>query len=94
MAIGTMGELAARVHSSVRPLEEGFQRHLNISPMNYLRRTRLHRAHHDLVSANPTDHTVALIAHGWGYRHLGRFSQTYRSQFGELPSETLHKSKR
>ena len=33
--------------------------------------------------------TVAEIARTWGFGHLGRFSATYRSRFGELPSESL-----
>ncbi|MDV6212707.1 AraC family transcriptional regulator [Rhodococcus erythropolis] len=93
MAIGSVVDLATRVHSSVRALEEGFRRHLHTTPMNYLRHVRLDRAHQQLRSADPAENTVALIAQGWGFRHLGRFAQVYRSRFDELPSVTLAAAK-
>jgi transcriptional regulator GlxA family with amidase domain len=33
--------------------------------------------------------TVAKVAVAAGFTHLGRFAEEYRSQFGELPSQTL-----
>jgi AraC-like DNA-binding protein len=92
MAVGTVGELAAHVHVSVRSLEEGFQRYLDTTPMSYLRRVRLDRARAELALADPREQTVAAVARRWGFQHLGRFAQVYREQFGELPTETLKAS--
>src|SRR4029077_2661900 len=49
----TTSALAKQCHVSVRTLQEGFQRHLGMSPMTYLRVVRLRRAHRDLRSADP-----------------------------------------
>ena len=62
----TTSTLARQCHVSVRTLQEGFQHHLGISPMTYLRQVRLRRAHRDLRPADPSHSTVASIAHGWG----------------------------
>lgn len=94
MAISTVGELAAHAHVSVRSLEEGFQRYLGTTPMAYLRRVRLTRIHAELSLADPVEQTVAAVAQRWGFRHLGRFAQIYREQFGELPVQTLKTSSR
>jgi AraC-like DNA-binding protein len=32
--------------------------------------------------------TIADIAFGWGYSHLGEFNRKYRQTFGETPSAT------
>jgi len=89
LAFTTVGELADRVHSSVRALEEGFRKHLDTTPMAYLRQVRLTRVHSELRMADPTTNTVARIANRWGFKHLGRFASVYRDCFGELPAETL-----
>jgi AraC-like DNA-binding protein len=81
--------LAGRCHVSVRTLQEGFQRHVGMSPTKYLRRIRLHRAHEELRAADPYDRTVATIAHKWGFAHLGRFAAAHEAEFGALPGETL-----
>jgi methylphosphotriester-DNA--protein-cysteine methyltransferase len=62
----TSSTLAKECHVSVRTLQAGFQRHLGMSPMAYVRVVRLRHAHRDLRSADPTHHTVAAIAHRWG----------------------------
>ena len=43
----TTSQLAMQCHVSVRSLQEGFRKHLGMSPMAYLREVRLRRAHSD-----------------------------------------------
>jgi AraC-like DNA-binding protein len=81
--------LARQCHVSVHTLQEGFQRHLGISPMAYLRQVRLRRTHRDLRSAHPADSTVAAIAHRWGFTHLGSFAAAHKKMFGETPRQAL-----
>jgi AraC-like DNA-binding protein len=85
----TSSTLAAQCHVSVRTLQDGFNRHLGVSPMGYVRQVRLRRAHRDLRSADPACHTVASIAHRWGFTHLGRFAAAYKAAYGESPARAL-----
>ena len=85
----TTSALARQCHISVRTLQEGFRRHLGMSPMAYVRAVRLRHAHRDLRSADPTDNTVAAIAHRWGFTHLGRFAAAHKTTYGETPTQTL-----
>jgi transcriptional regulator GlxA family with amidase domain len=77
----------------VRTLQEGFHRHVGMSPMAYLRTVRLRRAHRHLRSAHPSDVTVASIAHRWGFSHLGRFAAAHKAMFGETPLQALHSAR-
>ncbi|GAB2861591.1 AraC family transcriptional regulator [Myroides odoratimimus subsp. xuanwuensis] len=81
--------LAGEVHLSVRALQDGFKRHYDRPPMAYLRHLRLRRVNAVLVAAWPGEKTVQEVALRHGILHLGRFSQTYRQEFGESPSATL-----
>jgi AraC-like DNA-binding protein len=85
----TTSALARQCHISVRTLQEGFRRHLGMSPMAYVRVVRLRRAHRDLSSADPFHSTVAAIAHRWGFTHLGRFAAAHKTTYGETPTQTL-----
>jgi AraC-like DNA-binding protein len=85
----TTATLAMQCHISVRTLQEGFRGHLGMSPMAYLRTVRLRHAHRDLRSANPSQVTVASIAHRWGFSHLGRFAAAHKAMFGETPLQAL-----
>jgi AraC-like DNA-binding protein len=85
----TTSTLARQCHVSVRTLQEGFRRHLGMSPMAYLRVVRLQRAHRDLRSADADHSTVASIAHRWGFTHLGRFAAAHKEMFGETPLHVL-----
>jgi AraC-like DNA-binding protein len=85
----TTSTLASQCHVSVRTLQEGFRRHLGMSPMAYLRVVRLQRAHRDLRSADADHSTVACIAHRWGFTHLGRFAAAHKEMFGETPQHVL-----
>jgi AraC-like DNA-binding protein len=85
----TLSSIAARSHASARSLQQGFQRHLDTSPMAYLREVRLHRAHQTLLESDPSTATVASVASQWGFSNLGRFATAYARRYGEVPSVTL-----
>ncbi|MFH8408928.1 AraC family transcriptional regulator [Streptomyces sp. NPDC018019] len=82
-------ELAAVARVSVRWLQEGFRRHVGMSPMAYLRDVRLSRVRDELRRAGPGELSVGEVAYRWGFVHLGRFARSYRERFGETPSQTL-----
>lgn len=83
-------ELAGACHVSPRALQYAFARHHQMSPMQYLRRVRLARAHQDLLEADPgTGITVSAIAARWGFADHSRFTANYYATYGVLPSTTL-----
>ncbi|WP_059016944.1 helix-turn-helix transcriptional regulator [Mycobacterium sp. M26] len=84
-----MTDVARALNVTPRAVQYMFRRHLDISPMTYLRQIRLRRAHRDLMAGDPARDTVAAIAIRWGFAHTGRFSQAYRAEFGQSPSVTL-----
>jgi len=88
----TVSSIAVRCHASVRSLQEGFKRHLDTTPMAYLRDVRLRRAHHRLSELDPSTTSVSSIAHDWGFTNLGRFAAAYAARYGELPAVTLRRS--
>jgi AraC-like DNA-binding protein len=85
----TTVDLARIAGVSVRSLQEGFRRHVGMSPMAYLQDVRLSYAREELRHPQPGRRSVAAIAHGWGFGHLGRFAAAYRKKYGESPSATL-----
>jgi AraC-like DNA-binding protein len=85
----TVSQIAKVSGLSVRALEEGFQRHVGVSPMRHLRRTRLAGAHAALLAADAEQTTATAVAHAWGFLNYGRFAAEYRKLYGRSPSETL-----
>jgi AraC-like DNA-binding protein len=88
----TPTSLARVAGCSVRSLQEGFRRHVGLTPLQYLRQVRLEHAHHDLATADPGQTSVTTIAYQWGFTHLGRFATSYRTKYGRSPSHTLQRS--
>ncbi len=84
-----LSEISAAANLTPRAVQYMFRRHLGVTPLEYLRRVRLDRAHRDLQAADPTVDTVNSIAGRWGFSHAGRFSIAYRQMFGTPPSATL-----
>jgi AraC-like DNA-binding protein len=83
-------EIAAAARAGTRTVQEAFRRHLDTTPMAYLRRVRLERVHRELQAADPTaGGTVAEIAARWGFAHHGRFAALYQGCYGHAPSATL-----
>ncbi|RAY12570.1 AraC family transcriptional regulator [Actinomadura craniellae] len=87
----TVADIAEAVGVGVRALQEGFRRHLETTPLGYLREVRLTRVRADLVGSDPGVTTVTDVACRWGFFHAGRFSAAYRERFGESPSATLRR---
>lgn len=80
--------LAAVAGVRPRTLQAHFRTYLGTTPLGWVRRTRLARARQQLLAGlDETNITDIAIANGFG--QLGRFAARYRSQFGELPSQTL-----
>lgn len=86
----SVADLAAVARVSERALFDAFRREFGCTPMQWVRRFRLERAHAALRAADPRSGvTVADIAAAHGCGHLGRFAADYRDCFGESPSATL-----
>ncbi|MDG4780988.1 helix-turn-helix transcriptional regulator [Micromonospora sp. WMMD961] len=83
-------DIAVASRVSLRAVQLAFRRHLGTTPMAYLRRIRLDRAHHDLVRADPRQETVSAIASRWGFASHSRFTARYHASYGVPPRETLH----
>lgn len=84
-----LADIARAVHVTPRAVQYMFRRHLDCTPLQYLRNLRLDLAHQDLLAAQRQDQTVTEIAARWGFMHTGRFAVLYRQTFGQSPHETL-----
>jgi AraC-like DNA-binding protein len=85
----SLGDIAVRVGVGLRALELGFRHELDMTPLQYLRMSRLQRARADLQAAGPSSRVrVGEVAQKWGFFHTGRFSKLYFERFGEHPSAT------
>jgi AraC-like DNA-binding protein len=82
-------EICAAIGVPDRTLRLCCQEHLGMGPKKYLMLRRMNLARRALRAAVPEVTSVTEVATQYGFWHFGRFSTTYRSVFGELPSVTL-----
>ncbi|GAA4912285.1 AraC family transcriptional regulator [Actinomycetospora succinea] len=88
----SIAQVAEAARMGPRGLQAAFRRHRAQSPLDYLRRVRMDRAHQDLQLGDPTrGDTVGGIAARWGFANAGRFAVDYRRAYGYSPSETLRR---
>jgi len=85
--------LAKMTGYSLSSIHKAFRNHRGFSPMTYLKEIRLARLRKRLLEGHPNT-TLTQQALDLGFVHLGRLSEDYKRQFGELPSETLRRSRR
>ncbi|WP_169815537.1 helix-turn-helix transcriptional regulator [Nocardia inohanensis] len=86
----SVADIARACNVSPRAVQLTFRRHLDTTPMHYLRRVRLDRAREELRAAGPGDHvTVTAVAARWGYLRPSRFAAHYFATYGEYPAQTL-----
>lgn len=84
-----IGDIAHAAYVTPRTIQLAFRRHLETTPMAYLRRVRLDHARHDLLHAtSDASMTVTEIAARWGFTS-SKFTELYRAAYGEPPSHTL-----
>lgn len=88
----TITQLCEIANASRRTLQYSFETVLGISPLQYLRISRLNEVRRKLMQANEGD-VIADIAAQWGFWHQSQFAKDYKQLFGELPSQTLNKSR-
>jgi AraC-like DNA-binding protein len=86
-----VGDLCRVAGVSERTLGYAFKAILDMTPMAYLLRLRLHRVRGALLAPTRGSTTVTAEAFRFGFWHLGEFSSAYRECFGELPSVTLRR---
>lgn len=85
-------QIAAAASVSIRALQVAFRRHLDTTPMAYVRETRMARVRAQLAAAVVGDGTsVGDVAARWGFSHQGHFGVAYRKAYGETPSTTLRR---
>lgn len=85
-----LADIAAVARVTPSTLNYAFLLHRGTSPMGYLCRMRMDRAHFDLLGADPTrGDTVAAIAARWGYINSSNFCSRYRDIYGVGPQDTL-----
>jgi AraC-like DNA-binding protein len=87
--IPTIAELCKTSHVSERRLHYAFVDTYGLPPYQFFITWALDIARRRLIAASPDKVTVAWIAMGTGFSHLGRFARYYRKAYGELPSDTL-----
>lgn len=86
----SVADISAASYVTTRALQLAFRRHLDTTPLGYLRRLRMEAAHEMLVAATRGDGmTVTAVASEWGFGHSGRFAIAYRDRYGRTPHDTL-----
>jgi AraC-like DNA-binding protein len=89
----TIDRLAAEVGVSTRAIFRAFERSRAYSPMAFAKAIRLKRAREILMSGDPRV-SVTAAAFQTNFASPGRFARDYREAFGELPSETISRTRR
>lgn len=80
--------LRKKLGCSERSIQQAFARNADMSPTRYLRTIRLNQVRKLLLSRTTQTESIGDLAARNGFWNWSRFSQSYKHQFGELPSET------
>lgn len=81
-------DLCTAACTSLSRLERAFRETFGVGPRRYLTLRRLAAVRRELLRRGEQT-SVTEVATRWGFFHLGRFSQDYKTLFGETPSQTL-----
>ena len=87
-----LSDLCKHAHAQARSLEYGFREVVGVSPIAYIRATRLHRARRLLRSTAVRTRSISEIALDCGFWHLSQFAVDYKHLFNESPSVTFRRT--
>jgi AraC-like DNA-binding protein len=88
----TVSQICTFLNTSERTLHAAFGDLYGVSPKRFLKVRRLFAARQALKSA-AIEEQVSNVAMRLGFWDLGRFAGAYQAMFGELPSETLRRTR-
>ncbi|MFJ3383983.1 MULTISPECIES: helix-turn-helix domain-containing protein [unclassified Curtobacterium] len=86
----TVAEIRNAAGCSERTLQARFRSDLAMHPSEAVLRLRLQRARQILQQSSGIL-LVKSVAQSVGIAHAGRFAVRYREQYGETPTQTLHR---
>ena len=89
----SIDRLVAETGVSARSIFRAFDRSRGYSPMAFVKAVRLRHARAMLMSGDPGG-SVTATAFQCNFVSAGHFARDYREAFGELPSETIARSRR
>ena len=93
----TLSEVCQYLDSSQASLYRVCQDYFGMGIIEMMTQVRLEEARRALLykklERNNDQHTVKEIALRYGFKHQGRFSRRYFTNFGELPSQTLERTR-
>lgn len=89
----TVERLAEITGVGARAIFAAFSRSRGYTPMAFAKAVRLTHAK-DMLTQSDDSTSVTAVAFRCGFSNLGHFAKDYRRKFGELPSETLARSRR
>jgi transcriptional regulator GlxA family with amidase domain len=81
----SLADIATATDVTPQALLHMFRVHRNCTPMEYVRRVRLHYAHLELVASDPETTSVTDIARRWGFHEIGLFMRRYVEAYGGEP---------
>jgi AraC-like DNA-binding protein len=88
----TVEALAVATGASARSIFHFFKASRGYGPMVFVKQVRLRHARHMLMMPDETT-SVTSVAFDCGFTNLSHFAKNYGKCFGELPSETLNRTK-
>ena len=89
----SMPDICATLGVARRTLNLACLEFLGQGATQYARSRRLDHVRQTLLASDSPVTQVTAVAIDFGFWELGRFSQAYRSRFGERPSETLRRAR-
>ena len=88
----TSEDLAKFAKISPRSLYLIFEKYAKTTPKNFIRQKKLEQVYLTLMNPAHDLINVTAVAMDYGFYHLGRFSEFYKTTYGMLPSQSLRGS--